>query len=146
MTHPLAGRAIAAIRRPLRLAPVALLAAWLGCFSEAPDTTGPPDGEVAATVQMMPSLQFGPATVTIKAGQAVRWHNASGFSHTATADPGLAANPADVQLPTGAQAFNSGELTAGSDYVHTFTVPGEYHYFCIPHETSGMVGTVIVQP
>lgn len=117
----------------------------LSCTSSAPNPTGP-GGQVAATVDMTSQLRFDPATVTIHVGQAVRWHNAASFVHTATDDPAKAANAADAQLPSGAQAFDSGQLTGGSEYVHTFTVAGEYHYFCKPHETLGMLGTVIVQP
>ena len=54
-------------------------------------------------------------------------------------------DPASVLLPPGAQPFDSGDIPAGQVYRHTFTVPGEYRYFCIPHEDMGMVGTVIVQ-
>ena len=126
---------------------VALLVGALGagCVSDDPDITQP-DGEVAATVSMTSGLRFEPATVTIKAGQAVRWRNDASFGHTATADPTLATNPADVQLPAGAQAFNSGQVGAGAEFVHVFTTPGTYKYFCLPHENAGMVGTVVVNP
>jgi plastocyanin len=51
---------------------------------------------------------------------------------------------ADVALPAGAGPFNSGNIGLGKEFSYTFTVPGTYKYFCIPHETSGMTGTVIV--
>jgi plastocyanin len=38
-----------------------------------------------------------------------------------------------------------GAITSGDTYEHTFEVPGTYHYFCIPHERGGMVGTVTVK-
>jgi plastocyanin len=143
LSHP--SRPRARRGRRARLAAALVLAAAFGaCFSEAPSTTGP-SGEVGATLEMNPHLRFDPATVTIKAGQAVRWKNTASFVHTATADPQLAQNAADVALPAGAQPFNSGDLTQGGEYVHTFTVPGVYKYFCLPHESFGMVGTVIVE-
>ena len=37
-------------------------------------------------------------------------------------------------------------LTTNSVYTHTFAVPGTYNYFCRAHRTSGMVGTIIVNP
>jgi plastocyanin len=66
--------------------------------------------------------------------------------HTVTGDPSLAAVPANVQLPAGAQAFDSGAVQPGSTYTLTFTVPGTYRYVCLPHEGAGMLGTVIVNP
>ncbi len=101
---------------------------------------------MAATVEMTSQLHFSPATVTIHVGQAVRWHNDASFVHTATDDATKAANAADAVLPAGAQAFDSGDVTAGGTFTHTFATAGEYHYFCKPHETLGMLGTVIVQP
>lgn len=121
----------------------ALLAA--GCFSSEP--AGPGGGRVAATVEMTDQLRFSPASVTIHVGEAVRWRNASnGVTHTATADPAKAQDPADVGLPAGAAAFDSGALTPGTEYEHTFAVAGTYRYFCRPHETLGMLGTVTVLP
>ena len=115
------------------------------CFSDGPVDTGP-QGEVGAVVDMTPQVTFSPARVEIRAGQAVRWRNTSSFSHTATADPALARDAANVRLPSGAATFDSGDIGGGQEYTHTFTVAGEYKYFCIPHEQIGMVGTVVVLP
>ncbi|MFC7137827.1 plastocyanin/azurin family copper-binding protein [Halobaculum litoreum] len=38
----------------------------------------------------------------------------------------------------------SGDVPGGESYEHTFEAEGEYEYFCIPHESVGMVGTVTV--
>jgi plastocyanin len=141
--HGIVRRSARGPRRAAPLAAVLLSALVAGCLSDEPDTTQP-GGEVAATVTMTSALRFDPATVTIKAGQAVRWKNGSDFGHTATADPAIAKNPADVQLPAGAQAFNSGVVSAGGEFVHVFDTPGTYKYFCIPHEGAGMVATVVV--
>lgn len=124
---------------------VALGPLSLGCFSSEPTATA--GGTVTATVMMTDQLRFAPATVTIHVGEAVRWQNVtSAITHTVTADPGRAENPADVSLPPGAQPFNSGAVTPGQSFQHTFTVAGTYRYFCIPHETLGMLGTVVVEP
>jgi plastocyanin len=98
------------------------------------------------TVRMTSSLKYEPAKLTVRTGQTVHWKNVSIMSHTVTADPSIAKNPADVSLPAGAEPFTSGMIRPGKSYDHVFTVPGTYRYFCIPHETSGMVGTVIVEP
>jgi len=38
-----------------------------------------------------------------------------------------------------------GLFDAGEAYEHTFEVAGEYGHFCVPHESSGMTGTVVVR-
>jgi plastocyanin len=101
---------------------------------------------IDAVVEMTSTLNFSPASVTIPAGGTVEWRNTAIMRHTVTADPALAKDAADVHLPPGAQAFDSGDVPAGQLYRHTFDVPGEYRYFCKPHESDGMVGTVTVQP
>ena len=96
-------------------------------------------------VTMTDQLVFQPGTVQVKAGGTVTWRNDSVLTHTVTADPKLALDPQNsVQLPQGAQPFNSGELGPGATWSHTFDVPGTYKYFCIPHETAGMTGNVEV--
>lgn len=133
-------------RTCLHLLPVLGLSLGLGgCFSEGP--ADPVGGDPAVTVEMNSQLRFEPQHVTVSVGEAIRWRNTSSFPHTVTADPQLAANPAvSVRLPTGASTFHSGSIQANADYQLTFTVPGEYTYFCLPHEGSGMIGTITVTP
>jgi len=113
----------------------------VGCSSGNKSYTGP---EPAAVV-VMHFHSFEPETTTIKAGQTVRWNNTSIIWHTVTDDPSLAKDPAHAALPGGAAVFDSGKVEAGSNWWHTFSVPGTYKYFCKPHESKGMVGTVVVQ-
>jgi plastocyanin len=100
-------------------------------------------GEAAVT--MTDKVIFEPQTVTVKAGQTVAWKNTSRLVHTVTADPAKAATPSHVQLPDGAETFDSGAIRPGETYRRTFTVPGTYRYFCIPHEAAGMVGEIVVE-
>lgn len=102
--------------------------------------------EPAAEVTMDNQVSFHPATVTIQKGQTVQWKNGGLIIHTVTADPDQAVRAADVHLPEGAQTFDSGDLQQGDSFRHTFDVPGEYVYFCVPHEADGMVGKVVVEP
>ncbi len=97
------------------------------------------------TVKMTDQNTFDPATVTISKGGTVTWQNASSTVHSATFDPSKAVNKADVQLPSGVQPFDSGLLQPGQSWSHTFSDAGTYKYTCIPHETLGMHGTVVVQ-
>ncbi len=94
----------------------------------------------------MVGISFEPETIRITQGQTVQWRNTSRFTHTVTADPELAADPANVQLPEGAETFDSGDIAAGEVWRRTFTTPGTYRYVCLPHEQQGMRGTVIVEP
>ena len=106
--------------------------------------TGDIGGDVAAEVAMNDQLRYTSETVRIRTGQAVRWTNTSSLIHTVTADPAKASNPSSVSLPSNARPFDSGDLRPGDVFTHTFSEPGTYRYFCIPHEGAGMVATVIV--
>jgi plastocyanin len=114
------------------------------CGIMGPAHTEPPPPRVDATVTMG-MTSFNPATVTIEKGQTVQWRNTSLITHTVTADETMAGNPANVQLPPGAQSFHSGDIKAGQVWSYTFSVSGTYRYVCLPHEQKGMIGTVIVQ-
>ena len=101
--------------------------------------------EPAATVKMGNQLTFEPASLTIKAGETVEFLNGSPLVHTVTAAPPKASNADNVSLPEGAETFDSGNLASGESFSHTFTEPGTYQYFCIPHEAAGMTGTIVVK-
>lgn len=117
--------------------------ALAACFSDRPDDTTGPNGEGTA-VSMNNDLTFSPRTLNIQVGDRVTWRNTSDFVHTATGDPARAVDPDHVQLPDGADPWHSGDVAAGGEYSRTFDVPGEYHYFCVPHEQQGMLGTIVV--
>lgn len=105
----------------------------------------PPRAAAAATtavVMMTDTFEFDPRAVTVHAGDAVEWRNASRFKHSVTADPALGS----AALPPGAQPFASGELQPGESFRHVLSVPGTYRYFCTPHEGIGMTGTITVLP
>jgi len=93
----------------------------------------------------MSGFDFVPKHVTIRAGQTVEWNNTAALeSHTVTADPALAKKKDSVILPAGAGTFDSGDMAPGDVFRHTFTIPGTYRYFCIPHERMGMIGEIEV--
>ncbi len=71
-------------------------------------------------------------------------NTSAAVEHTATCDPAEASNPDNVSLPANATAWDSGVVPAGGQFSHTFTVAGQYRYFCIPHELQGMLGTINV--
>lgn len=124
----------------LRVLTAALAAAFLlGCAGSHGS-----DPAQSNLVKMTNGLKYEPREITIAVGETVHWKNVSLMAHTVTADASLAKRPGNVELPAGAEPFNSGNIGSGKEFSHTFTVPGTYKYFCIPHETSGMTGTVIV--
>jgi plastocyanin len=102
----------------------------------------------------MSTARFKPGEVTVPVGDTLVWKNTSSHAHTVTAY--------EAKLPDDADFFASGEfdsqkaaqeewrsgsggaIYSGESYEHTFEMPGEYPYFCIPHEANGMVGTVRV--
>jgi plastocyanin len=88
--------------------------------------------------------RFQPATLTVPAGTMVMWTNTARDQHTVTDDPSRATSSADAALPPGVQAWDSGALIRGETYIHTFTTPGTYKYFCTIHESLGMLGTITV--
>ncbi len=96
--------------------------------SPKPVVLGTPDAPVAVDVRMA-SVKFRSDTVTITAGQAVRWTNADPVEHTVTFDG--AAEPGSPPIPP------------NGIFVHRFAKPGTYTYHCTPHPF--MTGVVIVR-
>ncbi len=102
-------------------------------------------GEKAGPVVVMSELKYAPAGLTIKTGDTVTWRNTDGMGHTVTADPAKARDKQSVRLPEGAEPWDSGDIETGQSWSRRFDVPGEYTYFCIPHELAGMVATLTVE-
>ncbi|WP_132057580.1 plastocyanin/azurin family copper-binding protein [Halorussus amylolyticus] len=102
----------------------------------------------------MGAAVFRPDSLEVEVGTTVVWRNTGSRRHTVTAY--------EDEIPDDADFFASGDfdseedarngwmdgfegkIESGAEYEHTFDVPGEYDYFCIPHEPSAMVGRVVV--
>ena len=95
-------------------------------------------------IDMQPILRFAPTSQTISVGDTVEFRNVSAFVHSVSTRPATPEEAASTELPVGAESFDSGDIKAGGIYLHTFTIPGTYRYFCDPHHGAGMVGTIIV--
>ncbi|MFC6825988.1 cupredoxin domain-containing protein [Halopelagius fulvigenes] len=103
----------------------------------------------------MTAVAFNPAEITVSAGEEVVWQNTSSRGHTVTAyedsipeEAAYFASGGYEDEQTAREEFRNGVngiIESGSSYSHTFEVPGTYEYVCIPHEQSGMVGTVVVE-
>ncbi len=92
------------------------------------------EGEVFTVTVDGTNLRFSPDTITLKEGDTVRffWENQL-LAHNAVEETGL---------------FDSGDPQRNVEYNYTFQVGenGTYEYVCEPHESVGMIGTIIVQP
>ncbi len=99
--------------------------------------------QTAVTVDATDALKFTPASVCLKAGGTVTWKNVGNIFHTTTDEASLAANSSDAAVPSGASGWNQ-SLNAGQSFSLKLTVPGTYKYFCIPHESLGMLGQITV--
>jgi plastocyanin len=112
----------------------------------APSVTPPAQGNTASEIPgavvvtgdeaevEIEDFQFRPKVLVISPGTTVKFANKDSVQHTATSDTGI---------------FDSGYLSKGEEYFFTFTEPGTYPYYCIPHGGPGGVGmsaTIIVQP
>jgi plastocyanin len=76
----------------------------------------------------MDGVQYGPAQLTVRAGERVVWVNKDPFPHTVTADN---------------QAFDSGSIATNGTWTFIAKKPGEYAYHCTFHPT--MKGQLTVQ-
>jgi plastocyanin len=108
-------------------------------------------GNATGDINMLNGHKFSPVDFTVKAGETITFSNASTEFHTVTAY--------QDSLPEGAAYFSSGGATseeeargnvsaglikAGDTFTLTLSTPGTYKYFCIPHESAGMKGTIVV--
>jgi len=122
--------------------------ALAGCL-EGGEAAG--DHDVGMTIS-----SFRPEELTVEAGTAVEFLNTSDHSHTVTAYQGLYPDGAEYWASGGFDSQDAaiddwqsteqrGKLEPGESYEHTFELPGTYEYYCIPHERSNMVGTIVAE-
>ena len=76
------------------------------------------------------NFSFSPQTLTITKGDIVRWTNISGTHNVRANDDSFYFGPA---------------APAPWEFTHTFTTTGDFPYYCEPHLSMGMTGTIIVQ-
>lgn len=112
--------------KPLML--LAFLAAGLLGASPLPSPSPAPTATPAITVVHISQFAFAPPSVTIHAGESVRWINDDAVQHSATADDA---------------SWDSGELAQGQSWTHVFAKAGTYGYYCDDHRF--MKATVVVK-
>jgi plastocyanin len=104
------------------------------------------------TVSMNGERAFEPESITVSVGETVTWTNDSADAHTVTAEEQSLPGSTDYFASGGATSEDAaaddiaaGLLTEGETFSVTFDEPGTYRYYCIPHRSEGMTGTVIVR-
>jgi len=122
-------------------------AALAGCLGTLQGKT---DYDIGmATSAFLPEDDFTP-----RVGEPVVWKNTDMRTHTVTADEAAIPENANFFASGGFESEKAareawigsggGGIADGETYEHTFEVPGTYNYFCIPHESGGMVGKFTV--
>lgn len=93
------------------------------------------------TTQGGASGVFEPAQVTVRRGDVIRWVQAdNGAAHNVSFRMAQG-NPGGFQAPPDSPYYT----TEGQSYeVKVDWANGTYNYVCVPHMTTGMVGTVTV--
>lgn len=107
-------------------------------------------------VEMTDELVFDPADIDVDAGTTVVWETVGSVGHSVTAyedripdDAAYFASGGFDSEQAARDAYSvgdpeSGDVAEGETYEHTFETTGDYEYFCIPHESAEMIGTVTV--
>ena len=108
---------------------IGLAACGGGSDGDGSPTSPPPPGD-GRTIAATPSLVFGPASLTVSAGDEVSF-NFGSVAHNVFFDP-QTGTPADID-----------GLNANVMVKRTFGTPGTYRYTCRIHP--GMEGRVIVR-
>jgi len=106
-----------------------------------PDTVVDAAAEASAPAPVMVRAtehRFEPMTIAIPVGGTVRWTNVGVSVHTVTSGQGSTAAGAGTEFDA--------QLNPGATFERTFTTTGSHPYFCRPHESLGMRGTVTVTP
>lgn len=118
-----------------------------GCLTRITNAGEPYDIGMSANA-------FEPYRFTVDPGETVVWLNNGSRAHTVTAygrgipdgtsffATGNFANEDEARAAW--HDHRGGNIYASERFSHTFTEPGRYPYFCVPHELGGMLGEIVV--
>ena len=116
----------------------------------APATTG---ATVDVNMELVGSTyKYDPATITVKAGDVVKFHNKSGGPHNVAFDaasiPSGSAAAVDAALGATKMGPLTGALVVEPNAVITLNTAGlpagTYNFHCTPHQALGMKGVLTV--
>lgn len=122
--------------RSALLASAAVILVAAGCAKSSTTATNSSSSVTSAATVSITSSGFVPATVTVKAGQAVTWKNTATSTHWPASNP----HPEHTGL-SGFDALRG--LSAGETYSYTFARAGTFPYH--DHLNPLLTGTVIVE-
>ncbi len=95
-----------------------------------PPAAPPPSGQgVPSTRVRIAGFAYAPPVIRVPAGATVTWQNDDADAHTVTSDD---------------NSMDTGVIEAGVSASLTFTIAGDYAYYCTIHP--GMRGRVVVTP
>lgn len=95
-------------------------------YTPAPaPSSAPSTAPSAPPVVHLSDYKFNPNTLTVNVGDTVTFINDDSFTHNVMGD-----------------TFQSGDITGGQSWKHTFDTAGTFTYVCTYHP--GMKGTIIV--
>lgn len=136
----------------MRIAAPAVLALALAAAPFAVRAAAPPATHEVRMIMEGTHARFEPASLTIRAGDRVRFINATGGPHNVSFDPAQLPDDVKRALSAGMPAQIQplwGPLVTEANGAYTVTFagvkPGRYEFFCMPHMAMGMKGTVTVQ-
>ncbi len=110
----------------------ALMTLLVAACSEHQDPTDPGDGTGSVVEINLVLFAFSALELRIAPGTTVRWRNTTTVFHTVT--------------PDGHTTWTEWQTSSpGETFEVTFLETGTYPYFCVPHRSIGMVGTIIVE-
>lgn len=90
------------------------------------------DPDANVVVVTLTNYEFTPGDLTIEPGTTVRWVNQTSMLHTVT--------------PDGHSEWTAASLSeVGETFTHTFDTEGAFPYYCSPHRSLGMTGSVTVE-
>ncbi len=115
-----------------RLLPLAALLILLAACSSAQSPTTAPTRQAPSSSEVQVTIEgfaYHSADLTIPLGTTVTWTNKDGAPHTTTSDDGL---------------WDSGGLSQGASFSHTFDQAGTFNYHCSIH--TSIKGTITVTP
>lgn len=110
-----------------RMAPPAANAGTAAAAMAAPAAATQAAAPADSAAVRVSQMRFGPSRVVVAKGATVTWSFEDGMPHTVTAVDG---------------SFDSGRLSAGGQFSHTFDQPGTFAYYCTLHPS--MRGEVVV--
>mmetsp|Transcript_29388 Transcript_29388/g.75453 ORF Transcript_29388/g.75453 Transcript_29388/m.75453 type:complete len:156 (+) Transcript_29388:1467-1934(+) len=87
------------------------------------------------------ALVFEPSAISVSAGETITFTNNVGFPHNIIFDEDAVPEGVNADALSRDDYLNA----PGETYEVKLTAPGEYGYYCEPHQGAGMVGKITVK-